>query len=117
MSATAPQTATVAQTTSIADSCYFGGDALGCLLDQLVSAFGGEAMFGLLLGAVIFVVFYIASNGDLAAPTVALILTGTVTVSMVPANYGRIAYGIVIIGLSAALWQVFQKYVLSGVTQ
>lgn len=101
---------------SLADSGPFDGNALQWLLDTIVSAFGGEAMFGLLLGAVIFLAFYVASNGDLATPTVALILTGTVTVSMVPGNYGEIAYGIVVIGLAAALWQVMQKYVLSGVT-
>lgn len=99
---------------SLAESGPFGGNALQWLLDTLVSAFGGPALFGLLLGSVIFVAFYIASNGDLATPTVALILTGTVTISMIPANYERIAYGVVVIGLGAALWQVLKQYVLSG---
>lgn len=99
---------------SIGDSCYFGGDGLACLLDQIVSAFGGEALFGLIAGSVIFVGFYIAGEGSLATPTVALVLTGTVTMSMLPASYSRIAYGIVLIGLAAALWQVMQKYVFSG---
>lgn len=101
----------------INSSCYFGGSALQCLLDQLVSAAGGEALFGLIAGAVIFVAFYIASNGDLAAPTVALILTGTVFVPMVPGNYGTISAAIVLIGLGAAVWQVLQKYVLSPAVQ
>jgi len=92
----------------------FGGDALTWLLDTLVRSFGGPALFGLLLGAIIFVTFYIASEGDIATPTVALILTGTVTISMVPGNFGRIAYGVVVIGLAAALWQVLQRYVMSG---
>ena len=99
---------------SFADSGPFGGDALQWLLGTLVSAFGGPALFGLLLGAIIFVVFYVSADGDLATPTVALILTGTVTVSMIPANYQSIAYGVVVIGLAAALWQVLQQYVLSG---
>lgn len=101
----------------IGSSCYFGGDALTCVLDQLVAAFGGEALLGLLLGGVIFAVFWIASKGDLSTPTVALILSGTVTISMVPASYQRIAGGVVLIGLAAALFQGIQKYVLSGVTQ
>lgn len=99
---------------SISGSCYFGGDALTCLLDQLTSAFGGVALFGVLLGAVIFVAFYIASEGDLATPTVALILTGTVTVSMLPGVYQRIAYGVVVIGVAAAVWQVLKQYFLAG---
>lgn len=102
---------------SIGNSCYFGGDALSCLLDQLVAAFGGEALFGILLGGVIFAVFWVAAEGDLATPTVALILSGTVIIAMVPANYQAIAGGVVLIGLAAALFQGLQKYVLSGTTQ
>ena len=98
----------------ITDSCYFGGDALACLLGQQVSAFGGEALYGLLLGSVLFVVFYIASEGSLATPTVVLILTGTVIVGMLPANYQSIAFGVVVIGLAAAIWQVIKTYILSG---
>ncbi len=98
---------------SIADSGPFDGNALQWLLDTLVSAFGGPALFGLLLSAVIFVAFYVATNGDITTPTVALVLVGTVTVSMVPGNYSRIAYGIVVIGLGAAVWQVIKTYVIS----
>lgn len=102
---------------SISNSCYFGGDGLTCLLDQYVSALGGEALFGVIMGAVIFVAFYVASEGDMATPTVALVLTGTVIVPMVPGNYGDIGMGVVVIGLTAALWQAVQKYVLSPATQ
>jgi hypothetical protein len=101
----------------IASSCYFGGDALNCLLSQLVAATGGNAMFGLMAGALIFMVFYIASEGDMATPTVALILTGTVFVAMVPDNYGEIGAAIVMLGLAAAIWQVLKQYVLSGAAQ
>lgn len=102
---------------TLADSGPFDGNALQWLLDLLVGATGGEALFGLLLGAVIFITFYIASEGDMATPTVALVLTGTVTVSMVPSNYQTIAYGIVLIGLAAALWQVAKQYVFTGAPQ
>lgn len=98
----------------IGNSCYFGGDALTCLLDQLVGATGGKALFGFLLGSIIFVVFYIASDGDLATPTTALVLTGTVFVGMLPSAFQDIAYAVVLIGLAAALWQVVKQYVLSG---
>jgi len=105
------------QSVDLGGSCYFGGDALACLLDQLVGALGGEGLFGFLLGSLIFGVFYVASDGDIATPTVALVLTGTVLVGMVPAQYQQIAYAVVLVGLGAAVWQVLQKYVLSGVTQ
>lgn len=102
---------------SISNSCYLGGDALTCLLDQLVAAFGGQEMFGLLAGSLLFVVFYVAGDGDMATPTVALILSGTVFVAMAPPSYERIAMAVVVIGLSAAIWQTVQKYVLAGSTQ
>jgi len=99
---------------SISNSCYFGGDALDCLLSQLTAAFGGPALFGLLLGGVIFVTFYIASDGDLATPTVALVLIGTVIIPMVPEQFQQIAYGVVVLGLAGAIWGVLQQYVFSG---
>lgn len=102
---------------SISNSCYFSGNALTCVLDQLVAGTGGEAMFGLMAGGLIFLVFYWASEGDMATPTVALILTGTVFVPMVPGNYGRLGAGIVVIGLAAAIWAVLKQYVLSGAAQ
>ena len=98
----------------LANSCYFSGDGLACMLGQIVSAFGGEALFGLLMGAVIFGVFYVAADGDMATPTVALILTGTVLVGTLPSNYQRMAFSVVAIGLTAAVWQVIKQYVLDG---
>jgi hypothetical protein len=35
---------------------------------------------------------------------------------MVPGQYQGIAMGVAVIGLAAAIWQVIQMYVLSGVT-
>lgn len=103
---------TLAPLVSVADSCYFGGDAMTCLLNQLTAAAGGPALFGLVLGSVLFGAFYIAAEGDLATPTVALVLSSTVLISMLPDSYGQIAYGVVVIGLAAALWQAVKKYVL-----
>lgn len=93
----------------------FDGNAVSWTIDTLVSAFGGPGLLGLFMGALIFLIFYIAAEGDLATPTVALILTGTVTVSMVPGQYQQIAVGVVVIGVAAALWQAAQAYVLQGV--
>lgn len=101
----------------IEGSCWFGGDALACALDKMTAAFGGPGVFGLLVGAVLFAALYIASDGDLTAPTVALVLGGTVLIPMVPGGYQSIGSAIVLIGLASALWQVMQKYVLRGATQ
>lgn len=94
---------------TIGESGPFDGDAITWLLDLLVRSFGGPALFGVLMSAVIFVVFYVASDGDVATPTVALILIGTVTVPMVPQNYGRIGAAIVLMGLAGAVYLVLKR--------
>jgi hypothetical protein len=96
---------------SVAESGPFDGDALGWILDLWTSAFG-VGLFGLLLSGFLFVIFYVASDGDFAVATIALILSGTVTVSMVPKQYGDLALSIVVLGLAAALWGVVKQYVL-----
>lgn len=100
---------------SIGNSCYFSGDVVSCQLDQLVTAFGGPGLFGLVLGATIFTTMFIASEGDLATPTVALILTGTVTVAMLPARYAELAGAVVLIGLAAGVFAVLRRYSIEGV--
>lgn len=102
---------------SIADSCYFGDSALNCLSEQYIGAFGGGGLFALVLSGVIFMTFYIASDGSTATPTVALILAGTALVGMLPGQYQQVAIYVVVIGAAAALFQVVQKYFLSPATQ
>lgn len=102
---------------SVSDWCYFNNGPMGCLVSQYAGAFGGEALFGVLMGSVIFTAFYVASDGDMATPTVAVILCGTALIPMVPPRYGQIGMYVVTIGLAAAVWQVLQKYVLSPATQ
>jgi len=99
---------------SIADSCYFNGNAFVCLLDQLTAAVGGPGFLGVIIGGVIFTALYIAGNGSMATPTVAVILVGTALVPMVPGQYQQIAMAVVTIGVAAAVWQILQQYVLSG---
>lgn len=94
----------------IQSSCYIGTNALTCLLDQLTVAFGGPALMGVLAGATIFGVFYVAADRSLATPTVALILTGTVLTAMVPQKYVGASVSLVMIGLAVAMWQVYRQY-------
>lgn len=108
---------TLQSISGIGDSCYFGDRPLVCLTDQYASAFGSEGLFGLLIGAVLFMAFYVAGDGDMATPTVALILTGSVLMPTLPGQYSQIGMYVVVIGLGAALWQVIQKYTLSPATQ
>lgn len=102
----------------LSDSCYFDGSgAVDCGAEQLIGAFGGASLLAVVMAAVIFGVFYLAGDGDMATPTVALILSGTALVQMLPAAYQQLAIYLVVIGVAAGVWQVLQKYVLSPATQ
>lgn len=102
----------------LSDTCYFDGSgAVNCASEQYISAFGGGELLAVVMAGVIFGVFYIAGDGDMATPTVALILSGTALVGMLPESYTQIAGYLVVIGLAAAAFQVLQKYVLSPSTQ
>jgi len=103
----------------LADYCLFDGStgAVDCGAQQFVGAFGTPGLFAVVLAVLIFGVFYLLSGGNLAVPTVALILSGVALVEMLPSNYAQVAGYLVIIGLAAAMFQVVQKYVLSPATQ
>jgi len=96
---------------SIGDSCYFGSDPMTCLVDQCIAGFGGEGGLGLLAGSLLFAVFYILADGEMAVPTVVLLLTGGVIVPMLPGQYARMSAAIVLVGLGAAVWKVLRTYV------
>lgn len=106
----------IATAVDIGGSCYFGDQPLRCFIEQYVGGFGSPAAFGLLLGVSMFMTLYVAGDGDMATPTVALVLFGGVLIPTLPGNFGEIGMAIVVIGLAAVLWQVVQKYVLSPST-
>jgi len=102
----------------LSDSCYFDGSgALDCGAEQFIGAFGGAGLLAVVMAGVIFGIFYLATGGDMATPTVALILCGVVLVPMLPESYSQMAGYLVLFGLAAAMFQVLQKYVLSPSTQ
>ena len=103
-------------TVDVGGSCYFGSDPLSCLIDQWVVAFGGPNLLGLLAASLLFIGFYIASEGSVSVPAVALLLVGTVLIPALPAQYSSIATTVVFVGLAAAIFAVLQRYVLNPST-
>jgi len=98
--------------------CYTGGgNALHCVFGQFATATGGSALFGLLIGGTVLTGFWIAGDGDLAVPTVFLILFGALLSSSLPAQYRSMALGLVVVGVMAALYAVLKRYVLSWASQ
>lgn len=98
----------------LSNSCYLSqGNKVDCVLNDLTAAVGGEAAFGVLVAAAIFVSLYIAGNGDLTTPTVALIFIGSVFVPLLPPQFRRIAFALVVVGVAGAGLTLVRKYVLS----
>jgi len=82
---------------------YTDGGLLDAALSDLSAAVGGDAVFGLLVGGVLLLSFYLASSGGLATPAVLTALIGGLMIPVLPAGYGRIAQVIMFLGLVAAL--------------
>lgn len=94
---------------------WITGDWFACMFDP-VTATTGETGFGLLVGATLIMALYLAGDGSMATPSVAIILFAGVMVPVLPGAYVGVAQGVAIIGVFAALLAVGQKYVLSPST-
>lgn len=89
------------------------GGLMADVLGFLTTAFGGESMFGLLVGGCTLFVFWIAGKGDLATPTVLLILFGGVLWPILPGAYVGFARSLLIIGIAAAFLAIARRYVMN----
>jgi len=101
---------------SCAVSEWINGNWHSCLFDPVTSLVG-EPTFGLLVGAGLWTAFYLAGNGSMTTPTVVTILLATVMFPVLPSAFSGIAWTILVVGATAALVQLGQKYVLSPATQ
>ncbi len=70
----------------------------------------GEAWVGLIIGSGLMMALYVHS-GDMALPTVVLILLSSVLFGMLPGDYQQTAMGIMVIGIAAAIFEAFRRYV------
>lgn len=96
--------------------CYVSaGDRLSCVYNDFAAATGSSAVFGLILGGVLMVAMYNASDGSLIVPAVVLILLGGFLVPILPAAVSGISGSIVILGLAAAVFAGLRRYALEGV--
>jgi hypothetical protein len=90
---------------------YLDGGMLEAALADLAAAVGGEAVFGLLAGAMVMLTFYIASNGGLATPATLTALTGGVMIAALPVGFRAIGQVVIFLGLVGAVLSVFNKMV------
>ncbi|KDE56678.1 hypothetical protein EL22_25245 [Halostagnicola sp. A56] len=89
------------------------GEGPGAWMEIIIDVWGsfaGEALVGLLIGTALMIGMYIQS-GDMALPTVVLILLSSVLFGVLPGDYQQTAIGIMVIGITAAIFEVFRRYV------
>lgn len=94
--------------------CYStaGNNLLTCVLDDAVAAFGGQAVFGLIVGSAILFSLWWANDGRIGVPAVVVLVSAGLMLPLLPAQYATIARAFAFIGLVAAIIAVGQRYFL-----
>lgn len=77
-----------------------------CVLPAVVESAGGQALFGLILTGTILGTMWLAGSGDIVAPAVILVLFGGTLIPILPPQYRTLAYSIIIIAGTAALYGI-----------
>jgi len=73
-----------------------------------------EPTIGLLLAGVLLVSLYVAGDGTVAVPSVVTILLGSSLIPLLPAQYVTLAYTVVVVGITVAVFAAYQRFVLQG---
>lgn len=81
------------------------------LVLEIYGGFAGEAVVGLLLGVGLMVALYVHS-GDMALPTVVLLLISPVLYGVLPGDYQQIAVVFIILGGISATFTLLWRYVV-----
>lgn len=82
-----------------------------CILPQMVGAFGGSALFGLLLAGTVLGTLWIAGDMDIVPPAVMLILFGGILFPILPAGYRGMAYSILVVSVAAVAYGIQRNQV------
>jgi hypothetical protein len=90
------------------------GDLTTCVTDGLFGAGPSPAVIGLLLAGVLLVSLYVAGDGTVAVPSVVTILLGSSLIPLLPAQYVTLAYTVVVVGITVAVFAAYQRFVLQG---
>jgi hypothetical protein len=72
----------------------------------------GDGLFGLLVGIGVLTAFYVAGRGDLAAPTIFVMMFAPVFIGVIPAHLHGMVYALALVGIVAALLTFARQYVL-----
>jgi hypothetical protein len=95
--------------------CYVDSDQsmFGCLFGTYTDSIG-EELVGLLVGGMVMLGLYVASDGDLAVPAVVTTLFGGILIGALPGSYQDAAQVIMFLGLAAAIFGLLKVYLVEG---
>lgn len=87
------------------------GDWEAAIFDGITGLIG-EGAFGVLIGSVLIVSFWLAGDRGLAAPAIVTTLLGAMMFPILPANFQGIAWTVVFVGISGGFFAVMKRHVL-----
>lgn len=95
--------------------CYVDSERSmwGCLFGTYTQPIG-ESLVGLIVGGMVLLGLYVASDGDLAVPAVVTTLFGGILVGALPGTYQSAAEIIMFLGLAAGVFAVLVRYLVEG---
>jgi len=95
--------------------CYVDSERsmFSCLFGSYTQPIG-ESLVGLIVGGMVLLGLYVASDGDLAVPAVVTTLFGGILVGALPGSYQSIAEVIMFLGLVAGVFAVLVRYLVEG---
>ena len=86
------------------------GDLTGCVLEGVFSAGPSPEIMAFVLGCMLLTSLYLAGDGSVVVPAVALIIFGSILVPLLPGQYRSLAYTVVVIGITVASFYAYQRF-------
>ena len=90
------------------------GTMTDCLVDGAFGAGPAPSLMGLLMSGVLLTTLYIAGDGSIIVPSVITILLGSAMIPILTAQFVTIAYTVVVIGITAAMFGAWSRFTTPG---
>lgn len=99
------------QNTTAPKNWWIEGEFFKALFKPIVTLLG-EPTVGVLISGVVLMSFYVAGRGNLAAPSVLLILMAPIALGFLPAWATGVAWTVGFVGLVSGLMSLARRYVM-----
>ena len=85
-----------------------------CVTDGIFSAGPAPSLVGLILAGTLLTSLYLAGNGTVIVPAVITILLGSAMVPLLPAQFVSIAWAVLAVGTTAAVFSLWVRFTSRG---